>query len=68
MTERGRWNWEPGKKIVADVAVLPGQYSEVHEFAASPDGEKIAVPVVREPGQVAVWVNGETWESEFERA
>ena len=68
MSNRENIDWEPGEKAVADLAPLAGQYQQVHEFAVSPDGERVAVPVVEQPGNARVWVNGQLWETEFERA
>ena len=69
MTHQQSWDWDPGNRVVADVSELRTQYEDVHEFAVSADGEKIAVPVVKErPDTLGVWVNGELWEGEYEKA
>jgi len=62
------WDWTTDRKLVADLTRLRSQYHEVHEFVASPDGERIAVPVVKDAETCAVCVNEELWDGECERA
>jgi hypothetical protein len=63
------WDWDLGNRLVADLTGLESQFQGVHEFAASHDGERIAVPVVKDdPDTCGVWVNGDLWEGEFEKA
>jgi len=52
------WNWESD---------IRKKYPEVHEFVASCDGEKIAVPVKTDEGTFTACVNGELWEGRFEK-
>ncbi|MBW1806803.1 MAG: WD40 repeat domain-containing protein [Deltaproteobacteria bacterium] len=68
MSGQKDWNWEAGKKEVANLALLKDQFFAVHEFAVSPDGEKIAVPVQKAEETCNVWVNDKLWEEEMERA
>ena len=39
MTASESWDWQVGKKVLADVAQIRGSYPSVDEFIASPDGE-----------------------------
>ncbi len=68
MLDRGRWSWEQGRRPIGDLGPLGREYPEVHELVVSPDGERIAAPVVKAPDAFGVWVNGELWEGEFEKA
>ena len=52
------WSWGNDKKLVADLASIRGQYPEVHEPVASPDGETLAVAVVKEPEVLGVKIGG----------
>ena len=42
------FDWGEANKPVADLQKIRDQFAAVHEFAASPDGERIAVPVIKE--------------------
>jgi hypothetical protein len=68
MPEPRSFDWEGGSKEIADLGKMREQFSAVHELHASPDGERIAVPVIKEGGAAAVCVNGQLWEGEYERA
>ncbi|MCP4677377.1 MAG: WD40 repeat domain-containing protein [Deltaproteobacteria bacterium] len=68
MTSTQDWNWNTDKKLVADIGALRSEFEDVHEFVASPDGERIAVPVVKGEDEMGVSVNGQLLEGEFERA
>jgi hypothetical protein len=68
MVDKGAWSWEEGKKQIADLSQARETYSEVHESVTSPDGERIAVPVVKGPDDFGVWVNGDLWDGDFEKA
>lgn len=68
MLEREQWNWEIGQRDVASLADLYAKYATVTEFVVSDDGERIAVPVDKEADNFFVWVNGETWPEEYEKA
>ena len=48
MADRKIWNRETGQKTVADLDAIRGAFPAVHEFHASPDGERIAVPGIKE--------------------
>ena len=68
MADLRNWDWERGDRAIADLNGIRGRFSAVHEFHASPDGERIAVPVIKEGAAAGVCVNGELWEGEYERA
>ncbi len=36
------WDWQVGKKVLADLAQIRSSYSRVDEFVVSPDGQQIA--------------------------
>jgi hypothetical protein len=68
MVNRENWDWEAGKREIVDLGGLQAQFEEVHEFAVSPDGERIAVPVKKGQDVLGVWTNGNLWDEEFEKA
>ena len=68
MTETRSWDWDIGSRKVCDLTELAQKFTDVHEFAVSPDGERIAAPVLTAPDVFAVWVNGELWNGEYEKA
>ena len=69
MMNNSAWNWNSEKRQIADIGKVKTSYEEVHEWVASPDGERIAVPVMIErPDTVGICINGATVEKEFERA
>jgi len=66
MPEIKAQDWEPGRKIVAEIGKIKSQVKAIHEFTVSPDGEKIAVPVVNEDGSYAIAVNEKILPTTFE--
>lgn len=61
------WDWDVGKKLVADPTGLAEQFPSVHEPIVSPNGERFAVAAAE--GETArVWADGELWEEEYEKA
>jgi hypothetical protein len=66
MKDGENWDWQEGKKVLADLARIRSSYSRVDELAVSPDGEKIASPVKTKDDDFTVCVNGEPWEDRFE--
>ncbi len=60
------WDWQPGKKVIADLAQIRSSYPRVDEFVVSPDGERIVAPVKGEDGAFTLSVNGEAWPESFE--
>jgi hypothetical protein len=51
------WDWEPGKKVVADLSEIASRFAAVHEAAVSLDGERIAMPVKLEDGSFTACVS-----------
>ena len=45
MRAGNNWDWQEGKKLVADLSQIYSRYSRVDELIPSPDGEMIAAPV-----------------------
>nr|MCU0233008.1 hypothetical protein [Thermoanaerobaculales bacterium] len=68
MAEGNAGSWEPGSETIADLAALRGRFAEVHELAVSPDGRRVAAPVLAGPDAARVWVSDGEWEGEFEKA
>ena len=60
------WSWDEEKRLICDLDEVGKRFAEVHEAVVSADGERIAVPVLREPDNLTVCVNGEPWEGEYE--
>ena len=60
------WDWQVGKKVVADLASWREVLSGIEELAASPDGEKIAALGKAGDGEFAVGVNGQVLPARFE--
>lgn len=67
MGEMETWDWQPGKRKLADIAAIRREFQSVHEFVASPDGERIAAPVVPSEGACCAVVNGTLWPQTFEK-
>ena len=67
MDNRKNWDWEVGKKDLADISKAKEEYRSVHEYVASPDGERVAVPVVLEDETFSACVNGQQWSDTFEK-
>ena len=61
------WDWETKEKCITDINEWISKFFQVHELVVSNDGEKIAAPVKTEDEEMAVCVNGETWEETFEK-
>ena len=68
MVNRETWDWNNGSRAICDLGALEDRFDEVHELTASPDGERIAAPVLTAPDTFSVAVNDQRWEGEFEKA
>jgi len=66
MVDRDTWDWDAAKKLVSDLRAVQGRFDQVHEWAVSADGERIAAPVLTAPEVFRVWVNDSLWEGEYE--
>ena len=67
MPDTSSWDWETGEKEIVDTGGWKDKFEWVEEFEASPDGEKVAAVVKTGEGEFNVCVNGEAWETPFER-
>ena len=67
MHYRSSWDWELGEKSIADINQWEDKFNWVEEPYASPDGEKIAAIVNLAEGEFNVCVNGDTWETVFDK-
>ena len=66
MQDTNKWDWEtPMKKI--PFAPWQTQYRWVEEPYSSPDGENIAAIVNIDEGEFNVCVNGELWDTTFDK-
>ncbi|MFW5836739.1 MAG: electron transfer complex subunit TmcD [Desulfovibrionaceae bacterium] len=61
------WDWEPGDRVVLESTKCSEEHEWQEEFYASPDGERLACAVKLSDFEYGVWVNGEVWESRFDR-
>lgn len=66
MIDIENWDWEPGKKDIADLDKIRGQFGRVDEFTVSPDGDKIAAVGRLEDDTFTANVNGENWSDPVE--
>ena len=63
------WDWEPGARtVLEDATACAAPHEWVEEPEASPDGERLAEVVNLGDGRFSVCVNGEPWETDFEKA
>lgn len=67
MIDQSSWDWQEGNRTVSDVGTLVNNFEEVHEFAVSPNGERIAVPVKKGEDEFSIWDTGNVIEGDFER-
>ncbi len=62
------WNWEPGQKVILSSTKCPETCAWVEEPHASPDGERLAALASLTEGGFTALVNGEPWETSFDKA
>src|SRR5512139_535776 len=67
MDHSTNWDWDLGKKLIADLDTWKNTYNWIEEPYASPDGEKLAAIVRTEDETFTVCVNGTPWENTFDR-
>ena len=67
MPTKSDWDWELGHREITDVAQWQHQYNWVEEPYVSPNGEKLAAIVNLAEGEFNVCVNGDVWETTFEK-
>jgi hypothetical protein len=68
MTKQQSPDWSIGSKDVAKLEDATGDGAVVREMAPSPDGKRLALVLQLPDDTMRVWVNGEVWEPEFEKA
>ena len=61
------WDWEVGKRIVADIGEWKGRFEYMEEPYVSPNGEKIAAIIKTEEAEFSVCENGALWENTFDK-
>ena len=67
MLAKNDWDWESGSRVITDIGPWQEQFNWVEEPIVSPNGEKLATIVNLAEGQFTVCVNGDTWESVFDK-
>ncbi|MFC1816714.1 electron transfer complex subunit TmcD, partial [Thermodesulfobacteriota bacterium] len=67
MVNLNNWDWEIGKRVVADIGDWKSRFEYMEEPYTSPDGEKIAAIVKNEEAEFCVCENGTTWENAFDK-
>jgi WD40 repeat protein len=66
MSDPRLWDWETKEKRI-DVDGWKSRFEWVEECQASPDGERVAAVANIGEGEFTVCVNGEDWETPFEK-
>lgn len=66
MEEKQSWDWDTDLKEIP-VGEWKDRFNWVEEFNVSPDGESIASIVNVDEAAFKICVNGEVWESEYEK-
>jgi hypothetical protein len=61
------WDWNTGKREIAQFGGWPASFDWVEEPYVSPDGEKIAAVVKTGEMEFSVCVNGSAWENTFDK-
>ena len=61
------WDWEIGKKLIADISTWEGMFENIEEPYASPDGEKVAAVVKTGEMEFSVCENDAPWERRFDK-
>lgn len=62
-----QWDWNVGKKVIADLGQWHRMFEWIEEPYVSPDGEIIAAIVKLENAAFSVCENGVPWENEFDK-
>lgn len=65
--EYSQWDWDVGKRVIADVNQWRNAFNRVEEPYVSPDGETIAAIVEIEEMVFSVCENGVPWENQFDK-
>ena len=67
MNNSSAWDWETGKRMIADVGQWRKTFEWIEEPYVSPDGEKLAAVVKTGEMEYGVCVNGRAWENSFDK-
>ena len=67
MDRINQWDWDVGKRELANLSEWEEKFSRTFDPVASHDGEKIAAVVPTEEMEFGVCENGNTWESGFDK-
>jgi hypothetical protein len=67
MAGDANWDWEVGRKTLADVSAEQSQDGDILETTVSPDGERAALLLVGPDGACTASVNGKPWPRSFEK-
>jgi hypothetical protein len=67
MSDIYSWDWDNGKKLVADISEWEKKYIDIRELTPSEDGEAIAAIVQPEKRKFTIQVNNDFWGELFER-
>ncbi|NNL74942.1 MAG: WD40 repeat domain-containing protein, partial [Desulfobacterales bacterium] len=67
MLTKSEWDWELGSRKIADTKQWHHRFNWVEEPYVSPNGEKIAAIVNQAEGEFNVCVNGDAWETVFDK-
>ncbi|MBF0301447.1 MAG: PD40 domain-containing protein [Desulfamplus sp.] len=73
MSDYEEWNWDIGKKQVADLSGWQEQFPYIEELRVSSDGERVAAIVKNEDMEFTVCIQSEgeeleTWETGYDKA
>lgn len=67
-TDRASWDWGAGKRVVGNLKQMAEGFATILEARPSPDGEKLALVLEREPDKLQIRANGELFDTELEKA
>lgn len=67
MEDINSWNWETGSRDIADINQWKDTFNWVEEPYVSPNGENIAAIVNLAEGEFNVCINGEPWETIYDK-
>ena len=61
MDDKSQWDWNPGQRVIADMAPWRSEFNWIEEPQVSPDGEKIAAIVNQSEGEFTVCVTNQNF-------
>lgn len=61
------WDWQAGKKIIADLGDWKQRFGDLWELCAGPDGETAAAIVASGDGTFSICENGELWDTPYDK-